>query len=223
MNPAKLAFLNTWLQEALSRNIIRRSTATKTSPLVLVPKPPAGFRITQDVSVLNSCLETMHAAIPVTRDLVAKIGAHDYYFQCDLVDCYFQFRVDPSFSALYAFSTPQGNFEYCDILPQGEKNAPAWVNNAMAHLLAPLPYISFYFDDHCTGHSDPNILLDRLEEYLQLCLHLNIKLSKKKVKVGFPSLDALGFVISKEGYKPRETQLNKFAAAPLGTDKRFNN
>ena len=85
----------------------------------------------------------------------------------------------------------------------------------MAHLLAPLPYMNYYFDDHCTGHSNPATLLDRLEEYLNLCLTLNIKLSRNKVKVGFPSIDALGFIISKEGYRPRDTQLNKFAAAPF--------
>jgi hypothetical protein len=124
-----------------------------------VPKPPS-FRVTQDVSVLNTCLENMYAHTPVTRKLTTKIGAHDYYFQFDMVDCFFQFCVNPSVSKLYAFSTHKGNFEYTDILPQGEKNAPAWVNNAMTHLLAPVLFISAYFDDHVSGHCDPHILLD---------------------------------------------------------------
>ena len=217
LNMAKQKFLDNWLAEALKRKIIRPSNVTKTSPLLLVPKPPGpnNYRVTQDVSVLNDCLDTIHAAIPITRDLVSRIGAHNWYFQFDLVDCYYQFRVDPAVSQLYAFSTHKGNYEYTDVLPQGEKNAPAWVNNAMSHLLAPLPYMNYYFDDHCTGHDDACVLLDRLHDYLTLCLHKNIKLARKKVRVGVPELNTLGFMISKKGYRPRETQLKKFLSAPF--------
>jgi len=215
MNSEKQAYLDTWILEALERKLIRRSNSNQTSPLLLVPKSPGVYRVTQDVSVLNTCLENIYAHIPVTRELIQKIGAHKYYFQFDMVDCFYQFRVDPSVSKLYAFSTHKGNFEYTDVLPQGEKNAPAWVNNAMAHLLAPVPFMNAYFDDHATGNDDPNLLLDRLEQYLELCLVLNIKLAKKKVKVGMAVLDTLGFLISKEGYRPRAAQIDKFLAAPM--------
>jgi len=132
-----------------------------------------------------------------------------------MVDAYYQFRVDPSVSELYAFSTHMGNFEYCEILPQGEKNAPAWTNNAMAHIFASMPSVHTYFDDHCMSCDDPEELCDKLEEYLALCEYYNIKLSRKKAKVGFPSINALGFIISKLGYAPRDTQVEKFLAAPF--------
>jgi len=215
MNSEKQAYLDIWILEALERKLIRRSNSNQTSPLLLVPKSPGVYRVTQDVSVLNTCLENIYAHIPVTRELIQKIGAHKYYFQFDMVDCFYQFRVDPSVSKLYAFSTHKGNFEYTDVLPQGEKNAPAWVNNAMAHLLAPVPFMNAYFDDHATGNDDPSLLLDRLEQYLELCLKLNIKLARKKVKVGMAVLDTLGFLISKEGYRPRAAQIEKFLAAPM--------
>ena len=216
MNAEKQKYLDTWILEALDRKLIRRSNSDQTSPLLLVPKSPGVYRVTQDVSVLNTCLENIYAHIPVTRELIQKIGAHKYYFQFDMVvDCFYQFRVDPSVSKLYAFSTHKGNFEYTDVLPQGEKNAPAWVNNAMAHLLAPVPFMNAYFDDHCTGNDNPHLLLDRLESYLELCLKLNIKLARKKVKVGMAVLDTLGFLISKDGYRPRAAQIEKFLAAPM--------
>jgi len=134
-----------------------------------------------------------------------------------MVDAYYQFRVHPSVSELYAFSTHMGNFEYCEIFPQGEKNAPAWTNNAMAHIFAPLREVHTYFDDHVISADDPTALLDSLEKYLEICLKYNIKLSRKKAKVGYPAINALGFIISKQGYAPRETQVEKFLSAPFPT------
>jgi len=120
--------------------------------------------------VLNGCLAQIHARIPVTRELVAKIGGKNYYAQNDMVDAYYQFRVHPSVSELYAFSTHMGNFECCEILPQGEKYAPAWTKNAMAHIFAPLQEVHTYFDDHVISSDEPAALLDSLEWYLEICL-----------------------------------------------------
>jgi len=106
---------------ALERKLIRRSYSRYTSPLLLVPKPPDGFRVTQDVSILNGCLAKIHAHIPVTHKLVAQIGGKKNYAQNDMVDAQYQFRVHPSVSELYAFSTHMGNFACstrvaCDVI-----------------------------------------------------------------------------------------------------------
>jgi len=174
--------------------VIRRSNSRYTSPLVLIPKPPDGYRVTQDVSALNGCLAQIHSHIPVTRELVAQIGGKNFYAQNDMVDAYYRFRVHPSISELYAFSTHMDNFEYCEILPQGEKNAPAWTNNAMAHIFSPLCKVHTYFDDHVISADEPNSLLDPLEKYLEICLKYNIKLSRKKAKVGYPDNQCAGIL-----------------------------
>ena len=114
-----------------------------------------------------------------------------------------------SVSGLYAFSTHMGNFDYCKILPQGKKNTPAWTNNAMAHIFAPFREVHTYFDDHVISADNPSALLDSLEKNFELCIKYNIKLSRKKAKVGYPAINALGFIITKQGYSPRETQVEK--------------
>lgn len=73
--------------------------------------------------MLNGCLAQIHAHIPVTRKWVAKIGGRIYYALNDMIDAYYQFRVHPSVSEPHAFSSHTGNFEYCEMLPQGEKLA----------------------------------------------------------------------------------------------------
>jgi len=58
-----------------------------------VPKTPDGFRVTQDVSVLNGCLAQIYAHnvsyIPVTREVMAQIGGKNIYEQNDMVDAYY--------------------------------------------------------------------------------------------------------------------------------------
>jgi len=152
-------------------------------------------------------------ALPVTRESVAQIGGKNFYAQNDMVDAYYQFHVHPFVSELYTFSTHMGNFEYCEILPLGEKNAPAWTNNAMAHIFAPLREVHTYFDDRVISADDPSALLDSLEKYLELCLQYNIKLSRKKAKVGYSRINAPEILISKQGYSPRETQVENFISA----------
>ena len=85
----------------------------------------------------------------------------------------------------------------------------------MAHMFASLPFLAVYFDDHVCGDDDPHKLLEKLTSYLDVCQHYNIKLSKKKIKIGFPEINALGFIINKEGYFPRSTQINRFLEAPF--------
>ncbi len=67
--------------------------------------------------------------LPVTREKIQKVGGHQFYYSFDLVNAYFEFRVSDTLCKLYAFSTPFGNYEWCYVVPQGDKNAPAWVNS----------------------------------------------------------------------------------------------
>jgi len=54
-------------------------------------------------------------------------------------------------------------------------------------------------------------------KYVKFCFEYNIKLSRNKAKVGYPAINALGFMISKQGCARRETQEDNFLAAPFLT------
>jgi len=87
----------------------------------------------------------------------------------------------------------------------------------MSHIFAPLREVHTYFDDHVISADEPDALLNSLEKYLELCLQYNIKLSRRKAKVGYSAINALGFLISKKGYSPLETLVEKFSSAPFPT------
>ena len=217
MSAAKESFLKQWLDKMEKNAIIRRSSATATSPLHLVPKPGAQFRVTQDVSELNKHLATLPGFLPVTREKIQKVGGHAFYFSFDLINAYFQFKVSDPLCKLYAFSTPFGNYEWCNVLPQGDKNAPAWVNTQLAIIFKELQSLELYFDD-AVGYADtPEDMLKELELFLMTCKTHNVKLARKKCTVGATTIKAFGFTFNAEGYEPLNEQREKFLNAPFPT------
>jgi hypothetical protein len=215
MSEAKEKFLSKWLITMEKNGIIRKSTAKVTSPLLLVPKGES-FRVTQDVSKLNECFAAMPAFLPVTREKVQRVGGHKYYFSFDLIHAYFQFRVADNLCSRYAFSTPHhGNWEWNNVLPQGDKNAPAWVNTQLAILFGNLDFLDFYFDDFVGFSDSPEDHLAHVKLFLEKCKQHNVKLSLDKVCVGAPSTKAFGFQFDSEGYMPLDPQREKFLRAPF--------
>jgi len=227
LNKAKEDFLDIWLDRNLAGNVIEpcagqeHDTSMPTSPLVLVAKPKEAtdpFRVTLDAVMVNGCLPLIQVESPITRECLQKLGSHDYYWQADMLDYFFQFKISPAMSNLYAFSTHRGNFRFKDILPQGDKNSPAWTTNAMQYILIPINHeVTNYVDDFAGGDDDPDILCDKLERFLTLMRSVNAKFSPEKIKVGFKEITVLGFVVNKNGYRPKTNQLEKFAEAPFPT------
>ena len=227
LNAAKQAFLDIWLERKLKAGIIEpcygnsANTTMPTSPLILVEKPPPAvdpYRVTLDAVEVNKCMPKIEIETPITRDCLQRLGGHNYYWNADMIDYFYQFKVSPEMANLYAFSTHRGNFRFKNILPQGDKNSPPWTTNAMQHILRPLQNeVINYVDDFAGGDDDPEILCDKLERFLTLMETVNAKFSPMKIRVGFKSTVCVGFVVDKKGFRPKQNQLDKFLEAPFPT------
>jgi len=213
MNADKQAFLDIWIDRKLKADIIEpcdgdtANTTLPTSPLILVKKPPPSvdpYRVTLDAVEVNKCMPKIEMETPITRESLQKLGGHNYYWKADMTDYFFQFTVSPEMANLYAFSTHRGVFRFKNILPQGDKNSPPWTTNAMQHMLLPIQQeVANYVDDFAGGDDDANTLLDKLERFLSLMESVNAKFSPAKIFVGFSSITHVGFVVDKQGYRPK--------------------
>ena len=231
MNEAKKAFLDKWLDKKLKAGIIEpcrgnaNDTSMPTSPLVLVEKPPPAtdpYRVTLDAQEVNKCFPSIRIESPITRECLQRLGGNKWYWKADMVDYFFQFKVTEEMANMYAFSTHRGIYRFKGILPQGDKNSQAWTCNAMGHILNPLQNeVANYVDDFGGGDDNPDALCDKLERFLELMKKANAKFSPAKMIVGFPSVDFVGFVVNKTGYKPKVNQLEKFANAPFPTREKL--
>ena len=227
----KKAFLDTWIDRKLKAGIIEpcsgteNNTSMPTSPLVLIKKPPGSadpYRVTLDAREINSCMPTIRVESPITRECLQQLGGHKYYWKADMIDYFFQFRVSSELANYYAFSTHRGNYRFKNILPQGDKNSPPWTTNAMQHILTPLRNeVINYVDDFSGGANNATELCDKLERFLQLMHSVNAKFSTEKIFVGFDSVEFIGFIVDKDGYRPKENQLHKFTNAPFPTREKL--
>jgi hypothetical protein len=215
---AKLPFLKWWLEEYERKGIIRRSNSLTTSPIHMIDKGTGDgrFRVTVDASVLNSCFPLVQVQMPMIQEIIGRLGGHMYYTHLDMPDSFFQLPCADSMTALYAFSTAYGNWEYTEVLPQGDKNIPGHMTLVMGIVLRGLDafcasYIDdiYIYSDSAEEHVEHVLsVLDRLEKH-------NFKITAGKTVAATRSILALGFFINQAGYRPADEQKAKFLAAPF--------
>jgi len=175
--------------------------------------------VTLDTTVLGECFEDHHTGtILTTKECIEKMAGKKYFTNFDLIQCFFQFPCDKSMLQLYAFSTPYGAYEYCEVLPQGDKNVPVWVNSIMIEILEKVSeYSAVYFDDINAFSDDWNSHLQHVENVLEALLARNVKCSIDKIQAGFEEVETLGFLVNKDGFRPKDAMKEKFLCAPFPT------
>ena len=213
--PDKMRVLRDWLDKMLKAGIVRPSTSTTSSPLLVVRDPSGKMRVTQDVTVLNNMMRTLQGSIPDIKVLLEKFKGKKYLSVVDLVKAYHQLPADERMRKLWAFSTPWGVYEYTDRLPMGDKNICVWFNDQMLKVMDGVPNVAVYFDDLPFGAESEDELVDTLIAVFERLKKHNIKVSFEKLRIGYSQLDILGFDVSAKGYRPRQRNVEKFLSEPF--------
>ena len=219
--PNKMQVIREWLDKMIRQGVVRKSTSTTSSPLLVVQDPSGKWRVTQDVSVLNSMMRTVEGTIPDIKTLLDKFKGKKYLCCLDLIAAYHQLPAHEYMRELWAFSTPYGVYEYCDRLPMGDKNVCVWFNDKMLKMMDGLDDVAVYFDDIPFGADTLEEMLYTLRSVLVRLREHNVKISATKLRIGFSVLDILGFELTAEGYRPRARNVEKFLAEPFPTTERL--
>jgi hypothetical protein len=213
---AKLPFLRWWLDEYERKGSIRRSDSLTTSPIHMVDKGTGDgrFRVTVDASVLNACFPLVRVQMPLVQEILGQLGGHKYYTDLDMPDSFFQLPCAPSMTPLYAFSTHFGNYEYTEVLPQGDKNIPGLMTHVMGRVLYGLQHCCVsYIDDVYIFSDSAEDHVRHVQSVLERLDRHNFKMTSGKTVAGMRSFFALGFVINEAGYRPVDEQKAKFLSA----------
>ena len=213
--PDKQKVLREWMDKMIKAGIIRPSTSTTSSPLLVVCDPSGKMRVTQDVTVLNDMMRTLQGSIPDIKTLLEKFKGKKYLSVVDLIAAYHQLPADERMRKLWAFSTPWGVYEYTDRLPMGDKNICVWFNDQMLKVMDGIPNVAVYFDDLPFGANSVDELVETLIAVFERLKKYNIKVSLEKLRIGYSILDILGFDVSEKGYRPRERNVCKFLSEPF--------
>ena len=140
------------LRKMQDAGVIRPSSSSWASPVVLVRKKDGTYRFCVDYRELNAVTKPDTFPLPRVDDLLDQLGDTRYFSTLDLAAGYWQIKVHLDSQPKTAFVTPQGLHEF-QVMPFGLTNAPAVFQRLMQKVLLGLnpeagpDFVCVYIDD----------------------------------------------------------------------------
>ena len=151
--------------------------------------------------------------LPLIDDLFANLAGGVKFTKLDLSQAYHQIELDDFSSELATINTHCGLYQY-KRLPYGVSSAVGIFQRIIENLLKGIPGVSVYLDDILvTGKSDDEHL-SNLKQVLTCLSNNGLKLAKEKCQFLLPSVEYLGFRVTRDGIQPTASKVQAIKEAP---------
>lgn len=191
------------VDDMLKRDIIRPSSSSWSSPVVLVRKKDGSVRFCVDYRALNKITRKDVYPMPRIDDALDTLQGAQFFSSLDLRSGYWQIPMDEADKEKTAFATPDGLFEF-NVMPFGLCNAPATFERMIDNVLRGLKWKTClcYLDDIVIFSSTFDEHLHRLDVVLTSLANAGLQINTKKCHFASKSIKVLGHVVSSDGIRP---------------------
>ena len=206
------------VQKMDEQGVWEETTASEWAhPLVTVPKPDGGVRITTDLTGLNKYVIPQRHPLPKIKDLFLELKGARFFSKLDLKKGYYHIVLDEQSRELTTTITPLGLRRYCR-LPMGLTDAASVFQRLVQQILAGCEGVINYMDDIIPfGKTEEDHDKNLLEVLRRLDAH-DLRLQTSKCLFRQKSVPAFGHIISATGITPDPRNLQSIQDAPVPTN-----
>lgn len=186
----------------LDKHIVRPSTSSWASPVVVVPKKDGGTRFCVDYRGLNAKTPLDAYPMPQIQDILESMHGASVFSTLDLKSGYWQLDMDHDSIHKTAFVTSSGFYEF-QRLPFGLKNAATSFQRLMEHVLRDLKEkcCMIYIDDVVIYSKDEQEHFKHIQQVFHCLSKADLTLNMKKCNFIQKSLKFFGHLVSGDGIR----------------------
>ena len=206
-------------EKMLDSGVIRPSTASAYSQVMLTVKPNGTWRFCIDYRRLNVVTKVKRFPLPKIKELMDRLGSKQasFYGVIDLTKGYYQAPLCEGSKHLTAFITPNGLYEW-NRVAMGLCGAPSYFQEAMAtEVLAGLLYeiCEVYLDDIIVFGNTEEEFLKNFETVIRALKRFNITVNPDKCQIGLREVEYVGHLINNKGAHFTREKLQKVIEVAL--------
>ncbi|KAJ1211759.1 hypothetical protein NDU88_007115, partial [Pleurodeles waltl] len=173
------------------------------APIVVAKKSNGkDIRLCVDLRDLNRNIWVERYPLPRIHEVLSTMGKAAYFSVLDLSNAYHQIELHPDSKWLTAFTTPFGSFMF-NRMPFGLASAAAVFQKVIQNILGDLPNTLCFQDDVLVYGVTEEEHNERLRAVLLKLKMAGLTLRSEKCQLGVGSVEYLGHIISKDGFKPK--------------------
>lgn len=205
------------IAKLIDENVIRKSNSCYASPIVLIKKKNAQYRLCIDYRALNKITVKDRFPLPRIEDCLDRLKGKRVFSLIDLKNGFHHILIHEDSIKYTSFVTPDGQFEYLR-MPFGLSNAPAEFQRYISNLFESLidnGDVIIYIDDILVVSEDIEKHFGILKQVFEIMHANNLQPQLKKCAFFQPSISYLGYEISANGIKPSSNHIEAVRNFPV--------
>ena len=209
------------IQSLLDAGIIKPSTSSYASPIVLVRKKNGKLRLCVDHRKVNARTIRDSYPLPKIEDMFAALHGSEWFVTMDLKMGFHQIEMDESSKDISAFVCPFGLFNF-ERMSQGLVNSPLTFQRLMERCVGDmnLKELLVYLDDLIIYGKTLGEAEERLFKALDRLRSFGLKVDPKKCVFFVKRVKHLGHIVSSDGIRPDPEKTSALTTWPRPTTLR---